>query len=59
MQKLWPKGFNAFSTSTNFDYWIKKNVLFRVEAKYYDSEDKIFNNQNDNFVISTSLSIKI
>ncbi|POS01857.1 porin [Flavobacterium croceum] len=53
-----PSGFNTFGVSTNFDMQIKENLLWRIEAKEYLSEDKIFNNHNANFTLSTSLAIK-
>lgn len=53
-----PNGFKTFGLSTNFDIQIKDNLLWRIEAKEYLSDDKILNNNNNNFTLSTSLAIK-
>ena len=37
-----PSGFNAMGYSLNFDHWVAPNVLWRVEARMLQSEDKIF-----------------
>lgn len=54
-------GFKTFSTSINFDYWISKNALFRIESKYYKSKNKLFDNylKNENWVITSSISMQI
>ena len=35
-------GFNTMGYSLNFDHWIAPNVVWRVEARMLQSEDKIF-----------------
>jgi len=53
-------GFQTYGFSANYDYAIRKNILWRVEAKHYLSKDKIFDNNqhhNNNSVL-TSLSLK-
>ncbi len=53
-------GFQTFGTSLNYDYQINKNLLWRTECKMYHASDKLFlNNNNQNFNLTTSLSIKI
>ncbi|MBP7407851.1 MAG: porin [Flavobacteriales bacterium] len=37
-----PNGFNTMGYSLNFDRWIAPNLLWRVEARMLQSEDKIF-----------------
>ncbi|MBP6699552.1 MAG: porin [Flavobacteriales bacterium] len=37
-----PNGFNTMGYSLNFDHWIAPNVVWRVEARMLQSEDKIF-----------------
>lgn len=51
-------GFQTFGISSNFDIQIKDNLVWRIEGKDYFSKDKIFNNSNNNFTLSTSLSVK-
>jgi hypothetical protein len=55
-------GFKTWGFSTNFDYAIANNVLWRVEAKTLDSKDNVFEKRNGTFMknatcIATSLSI--
>jgi hypothetical protein len=51
-------GFQTYGVSTNFDIQFKENMIWRFEAKEYVSKDKIFNGDNSNFTLSTSLAIK-
>lgn len=51
-------GFQTFGISSNFDIHIKDNLVWRIEGKEYYSKDKIFNNNRDNFTLTTSLAIK-
>jgi hypothetical protein len=37
-----PNGFQTLGASVNFDYMPIKNYLVRFEAKYYNSQDKVF-----------------
>ncbi|WP_276132098.1 porin [Polluticoccus soli] len=55
-------GFNTMGASINFDYYIMKVVLWRVEIKMYDSEDAVFSKEgkeliHTNAAATTSLSI--
>lgn len=57
-----PNGFNTVGASLNFDFYIMKAVLWRVEMKIWDSEDAIFSKEgkemiHTNAVATTSLSI--
>ncbi|MCD6011827.1 MAG: hypothetical protein K0Q79_1689 [Flavipsychrobacter sp.] len=57
-----PNGFVASGLSANFDYYILKNVMWRIEGKAYSSRDAIFTDKNStaatgNIVFTTSLSI--
>lgn len=53
-------GFQVSGISTNFDYKINEKIVFRIEGKMYDSKDKIFkNNTNENFSLTTNLTIKL
>ena len=53
-------GFQTYGFSANYDYAIRKNLLWRVEAKHYLSKDKIFenNHHHNNNNLLTSLSLK-
>ena len=37
-----PNGFTTLGYSLNFDRWVSPNVLWRIEARSLNSEDKIF-----------------
>ncbi len=37
-----PNGFTTLGYSLNFDRWVTQNVLWRIEARSLNSEDKIF-----------------
>ena len=53
-------GFQVSGISSNFDYKINKHVEFRIEAKIYDSKDKLFQrNQHQNYSLTTNLTMKI
>lgn len=53
-------GFRTWGLSTNFDYYILKNVLFRSEFKMFQSKDMIFYNNNDmSYSWTSSLAIKL
>ncbi len=50
-------GFQVSGISSNFDYKINKHVEFRIEAKIYDSKDKLFQrNQRQNYSLTTEMS---
>jgi len=58
-----PNGFNTWGYSLDYDYLIRDNVMWRVEARCFSSKDEIFakdnntTNTNNNFFITTSLAI--
>ena len=56
-----PNGFQTSGLSLNFDYTPVKNVAFRIEGRWLNSLDEIFQKQtikaNDNFVIVSSIAI--
>ena len=62
LRDLTSKKGEIVGSSLNFDRKIVNNVLFRIEAKHYYSNEKIFtlNNipNNNNFSITTSFCIK-
>ncbi|MES2543460.1 MAG: porin [Bacteroidota bacterium] len=56
-----PNGFKTYGFSTNFDYVVASNVLFRIEARNLHSKDAIFIKDNlpsnQNLFLTTSLAI--
>lgn len=56
-----PNGFQTFGYSINYDYLIRENIIWRIEARGLNSKDKIFtmNGQpkNNNVFITTALAI--
>ncbi len=56
-----PDGFRTSGYSLNADYSPYKNILLRVEGKYYHSEDAIFTRDsrpvNGDFITTASMSI--
>ncbi len=52
-------GFQTSGFSINYDHAIQQNVLWRIEAKMYQSKDNIFEGKNNNFSLTTLLSIKL
>lgn len=59
-----PDGFNTMGYSLNMDHWIAPNVVCRVEARMFQSEDKIFEDADakpttDNIAFTTSLAISL
>lgn len=55
-------GFDTFGMSANIDYAILPNVLWRLEARNFNSKDAIFSQRNDvptkhNAFLTTSLSL--
>lgn len=54
-------GFQNIGYSLNFDYYITRNALWRIEGKGYNSKDKIYTLDNHasnvNYVVTTSLAI--
>lgn len=55
-------GFSTFGTSLNLDYLINSKVKFRTEAKYFNSQHKVFVYGDDvvktNFSITTGLAFE-
>ena len=57
-------GFQTVGTSLNIDYNPYENISLRVEGRYLNSEDRVFELQNNNtytntnFVLAVSLAIK-
>lgn len=56
-------GFQTWGYSLNYDYKIKENLLWRVEARAFKSKDMIFMNdnqpQNSNLFFTTSFAISL
>lgn len=56
-------GFKTWGYSMNYDYLIRENILWRIEARYFSSKDKIFSKNtietNNNFSITTALAIAL
>jgi hypothetical protein len=56
-----PNGFQTFGYSLNFDYWISKNALWRIEGRGFMSKDKVFvtNKQpsSQNYFVLTSIAV--
>ena len=54
-------GFKTFGLSANFDYLVRDNVMFRIEARNLSSKDEIFlkdgNSTSSNTFLTTSLAI--
>ncbi len=54
-------GFQTFGYSANFDYAVNTNILWRLEARGLNSQDKIFmrDNQavNDNYFFTTAITV--
>lgn len=54
-------GFKTFGLSANFDYLVRENVMFRIEARNLASKDEIFikdgNPTSSNTFLTTSLAI--
>ena len=55
-----PNGFKTWGYSLNYDYAVRENVLWRIEARGFSGKDKTFikDNQpvNNNFILATSLA---
>lgn len=55
-----PNGFKTWGFSTNIDYYITNNIVWRVEARTLSSKDNIFINNdivNDYSFMTTALAI--
>lgn len=57
-----PNGFQTTGISLNFDYSPTKNIICRLEGRWLNSKDQIFETKTDltqnNFFIGTSISIR-
>jgi hypothetical protein len=57
-----PNGFMTKGVSLNFDYSPSKNIIYRLEGRWLNSRDKIFeannNFKNNNFIIASSIAIR-
>lgn len=56
-----PNGFKTFGVSANFDYLIANNIMFRIEARNWNSKDAVFikngNPTQQNTFLTTALAI--
>ena len=56
-----PNGFKTWGYSINYDYQIRNNVMWRIEARSFSSKDKIFTKDNsvtnNNLFFTTSLAV--
>ena len=56
-----PNGFKTWGYSINYDYLIRDNAMWRIEARGLSSKDEVFtkdgNPTNNNFFITTSLAV--
>ncbi len=52
-------GFQTFGLSSNIDFELNDKVKFRVEGKMFHSKDKIFANENNNYSLTTNMTIKL
>ncbi|MEX1188433.1 MAG: porin [Bacteroidia bacterium] len=57
-----PNGFQTVGASVNVDYSPNKNIVCRLEGRYLNSKDHIFEHypkpSNSNFIIAASIAIK-
>lgn len=55
------KGFRSFGYSTNFDYHYNKNLLWRIEARTFQSQDPIFllggKSSKQSFFLTSSVAL--
>ena len=51
-------GFQTYGLSSNIDYDLNSKIKFRIEGKMYHSKDKIFANENQNYSLTTNMTIK-
>ncbi|MEO9003745.1 MAG: porin [Ginsengibacter sp.] len=56
-----PNGFKTWGYSINYDYLIRDNAMWRIEARGFSSKDKVFTKEgnltNNNSFITTSLAV--
>jgi len=57
----YPYGFSTWGFSANYDLSIRENILWRIEARTFSANDKIFLKDalpaSTNFALSTSLAV--
>lgn len=57
-----PNGFETSGVSLNFDYSPSQNVMFRIEGRWLNSKDFIFEPSvvpaNNNYIVAGSIAIK-
>jgi hypothetical protein len=51
-------GFQTYGLSSNIDYDLNSKIKFRIEGKMYHSKEKIFANDNQNYSLTTNMTIK-
>ena len=51
-------GFQTYGLSSNIDYDLNSKIKFRIEGKMYHSKAKIFANENQNYTLTTNMTIK-
>ncbi|HMS50865.1 MAG TPA: porin [Chitinophagales bacterium] len=56
-----PNGFKTFGLSANYDYLIRENLMWRVEARSFSSKDEIFmldeKANKNNYFLTTAIAI--
>lgn len=52
-------GFQTFGFSSNLDYDLNDKIKCRIEGKMFQSKDKIFVNDINNYSITTNMTIKL
>lgn len=53
------RGFQTLGTSFNYDFVINDKMLWRTEAKFYQSKEAVFENRPQNVSITTALTLKL
>ncbi len=51
-------GFQTYGFSSNLDHDFNDKIKFRVEGKLYQSKDLIFKNGNNNYSITTNMTVR-
>jgi len=52
-------GFRTCGLSSNIDFDLNDKIRLRVEGKMFHSKDKIFINDNNNYSLTTNMTIKL
>lgn len=62
IQTSTPNGFKTIGLSLNFDYSPTENIICRLEGRWLNSRDQIFETKNaltdNNYIIATSIAIR-